>query len=369
MSKKTMLISDVSKPYQDIEVYPDKNLFIDGYKFPIPIKQKSKKIEIKEAKEIKIPKKIPEMIVQFKDHGITFTSSEEVLAGEILRTINYYRLSVFMLYLKEDKSFSNLLKLYEFDSFLRMSINRLIPSIEVLLKTNLAYFLSTNREILTNDRILPSGLIYLDKTIYKERHLNNKDVDRWYSKVAEELFKKQEKDVMIKHHVEYYSGHIPIWVMVEHLTIGELSSFITYLDRPIRKKWMDQLSEEIPQRLIIEWVKTIQILRNTGAHCSRFYSKYFNFNPTMLKMDEELIFKNIEYDKEQLSLIKSKFSHSVFAGLLVMKNFYMLLGITERENWNVFVEKLENKITDTPEVNISNMSFPKHWKEILIFEI
>lgn len=368
MDKKVVLVSEVSKPYKSIDVSSNNELFIDGYKFPIMINKESKKMEIKGLKDIKAPKEISEMIIQLKTHGVTFTSSEEKLAEDILRYVNYYRLSVFILFLGVNKSFSSLISLYELDDFIRISINRLIPSIEVFLKTNLAYFLANNRDDLTKDRDLPSGLIYLDKTIYKSKHIKNKDVDRWYSKVAEELYRKQEKDAMIKHHIEYYKGHIPIWVMVEHLTIGELCSLITYLDRPVRKKWVNQLSVSFPNLLIIEWVKTIQILRNTGAHCSRFYSKYFNFNAIMLTNDEVEVFKSFNGNDEELHKAKSRFSHSLFAGILVMKNFYNLLGDTEKNNWNVFVSKFEMKLSQTPESNLRNMSFPENWKEILLFE-
>src|SRR5699024_9880874 len=99
------------------------------------------------------------------------------------------------------------------------------------------------------------------------------------SSYASMILDKQDKDPSIKHHVEYYSGNIPFWVIVEHLTMGNIVTFLYNLDRSYRKNWVRSSGFSINDKWIIPWVETIQFLRNTCAHTARIYGRRFNYNP------------------------------------------------------------------------------------------
>lgn len=349
----------IKKAFQTYDVTEYDKLYVEGSSFPICDENTQEKVN-----ELKEPLSIEEMIFKLKEHGITFSEQEYIDAIKILKTINYYRLSVFCRYVKENSSFSQLFKLYRFDAFLRESVNRLIPPIEIAVKTSLAHFLSINYyDLIDHQTELKRGLVYLDKKIYKEEC--KKAVPEMLSQFAEFIESKKTKDPVIKHHVKKYGGNIPIWVLVEQLTMGNITTFVTYLDRSIRKKWVREFINGISvngvdDKWIIEWLKTIQILRNYGAHCSRFYGCRLNFTPTFLKEHTDYFLKTMRLDFKQLD----KLRHTFFAGLIIIKYFYLTLPEFEQAHWNVFLDKLESRI-DEYSADLYRIGFPNEWQKIL----
>lgn len=349
------------KPFKDYDVAKATTLKIKGYSFPIEL---GNKVSNKENRDLKPPVDHLEMINRFEAQGVKFDEKSKQKAMDILPSLNYYRLSVFRLYLKEDKSFEELVALYRFDLFLRESINRLIPPVEVLIKTSLAYFLSTEyKNLIAFPTQSYDALAYMDYSIYKKEMVKNSRVNEMLSRFSEFISGKQDKDPDIKHHAEYYGGKIPIWVLTEHLTIGDIATFVTYLDRPVRKKWVRYLQFDMKDGNIVEWVKTIQYLRNTGAHCSRMYGKKFNYNPTLHKADVKKL-----PDKYNDSDELDRLIHTVFAGLLIIKQFYCKLPNFEQEGWEVFLTKLEKKIGEDCSIDLYYIGFPENWKEMLTIE-
>lgn len=301
------------------------------------------------------------MIDRLEKSNVTFTESEKAAFLSILPSVNYYRISVFSLYLGEDKSFSHLLSLYRFDRFLIESMIKLVAPIEIQIKTTLAYYLST--ESVPELHGEQGSLIYLNDQIYKEKHLKNKNVKRMLSDFSDYIGSKQDKDPSIKHHVEYYGGSIPIWVLVEHLTMGNIATFITYLDRSVRKGWVRSFLEDTNDKWIIEWVKTIQFLRNTGAHYSRFYGKRFNYNPTLHPEDVKKLPEKYNNEKDSIREL-DKLSHTLFGGLLIIKRFYLALPIEEQRRWEVFLTKLDERVLGY-KADLYYIGFPSNWKKLL----
>lgn len=367
-NRRVFKLKEINRPFRKYDVSDYQEIYVDGYTFPIKIT--SKELKNKGNRAPKPATLNEDMIERLEVAGVKFNCLERVEALDTLKTINYYRLSVFALYLRDDKSFTQLFNLYKFDRFLRESINRLIPPIEVAIKTSLAYYLSTEYEEIKKLLSLDSdnkfeALVYLDRGIYKKELVRNGKVDEMLSRFSEFIASKQEKDPSIKHHVEYYSGNIPIWVLVEHLTIGDIATFITYLDRKIRKGWVRSLLEDTNDRWIIEWVKTIQFLRNTSAHCSRFYGRKFNYNPTIHPKDLEKLpklYHSTEGKEAQKNL--DKLGHTFFGGLLIMKRFYLTLPDFEKEHWKVFLSKL-NKRINSCSADLYRIGFPENWYELL----
>lgn len=358
-TRKIFSSKDIKKPFKAHDVKEFEEIYIDGSKFPIRLT--SSKLKIKGNKELKKPALIEEMVDNLKLHNITFTKEEELEALNIFKTTNYYRVSVFSRYLDdEDHSFTRLLDLYKFDNFLRESINRLIPPIEIALKTSLSYYLAANYKKLINEPIKEEALVYLDYSLFKREFVSNGKVDEMLAHFAEFLESKQDKDSSIQHHVEYYGGKIPVWVLVEHLTFGDVATFVTYIDRSIRKQWTRYFINGINDKWIIEWIKTIQFLRNSGAHCSRFYGKMLNYNPQFTQEDFNQFSDEIRIDQVKIDKLK----HTFFAGLLTIRNFYLVLPEYEQEHWNIFLNKLVQRI-DKYSANLYRIGFPDNWYEIL----
>lgn len=376
-------VDDVRKPFQRIDVRAYDELHIEGYKFPI---ESSRQAEIKEFRPMKPASLIhseckeKDMISRLEDNGVTFTYDEKEKAKEILLSINYYRLSAFYRYQTDDNSFSELFRLYSFDRYIREAVSDLIPQVEISIKTSLAYHLSHLYKNNSNKKDFmwhseagdyTESLCYLDKNLYKSKKYENSSVDMMLSEFSSILMRKQDKDPSIKHHIINYGGNIPIWTLVEHLTMGNIATFVTNLSRKYRKEWIRKYMPMLKKdALIVEWVRTIQTLRNQAAHYGRFYGYSFPYNPTILLEDQAKISEvgtSDVGDKEKQKQ-RDRSRHTLFTGFIIMKYFYKTMPEYEIEHWNNIIESLDRKIHEF-KIDLYHIGFVNNWKNLLIIDL
>lgn len=351
-------IDEISKPYTEIDIRNYDKLYIEGFNFPLP--------DGKENNPLKPPLEREQLVDKLRSHGVVIQPDEEELAKNFIFKTNYYKLSIFTRYLSSDLSFKSLIDLYNFDRFLSESLSTLVSQIEIYLKASLANFLSVNYSKYTKmeegERTFPS-LAYLDLTLYKPGEVKNKEVHRLLSKFSQSLNSKRGKDLTIDHHIKNYGGNIPIWVLVEHLTLGEFSMLITKLNRVIVKDW---IAQDVPlswQKALSEWINTVRILRNACAHNNRMYATYFTYSPIIPESEKENFIFGEQITPKEKESIKS----TLFAGLLIMKLFYHSLGEEEQERWNNFINRLNYEINTNDTIKIERMGFPLNWLELLTF--
>ncbi|MCW6663280.1 Abi family protein [Aerococcaceae bacterium NML190073] len=382
---KTVKISDVNEPYQTIDVSDYDSLYIDGYRFPCEANGRDCDVSLK------APQRFGGMI-DCLGKKVSFNSDEERMAVNLLKRINYYKLSVFTKLLEEDeRSFTRLLELYEFDVFLKQELVPILKEIENLFKANLTYYLVNNYEQLSKEQKDGTVIIqndpagghhssefYLDYGIYGADKMK---VDKMLSQFAENVTKKRTKELYINHHIKNYGGHIPFWVLVETLTFGEIIRFYSYLSKEIRKKWRDGFFEvEVIKENEIEWLKTLQFLRNDCAHDNRLYGRTFNFTPELHFDDMKLIFgeeeanlslmrkrsvpieKHEKYDEIKTTIEKSK--KTLFTGLVIIRYFMEAFPGGKNKNWNEFLERLDETIKSKKIPN-RRIGFRNNWKEVL----
>lgn len=144
-----------------------------------------------------------------------------VYAREILKTINYYRLSAyFKPYYKQNVeefkdgvTFDNIYHLYLFDKELRTILSSLMATVEISFRTHISYYIAHKYGI--------EG--YLNPRIYfnVSRHRDLLDL------INNEISKSRE--VFIDHYKRIYSGKFPIWVIVEILPFGAISTMFKNL--------------------------------------------------------------------------------------------------------------------------------------------
>lgn len=138
------------------------------------------------------------MIQRFVDAGITFEEEGEVeLALSILPTINNYRISVYRLFMDEDKSFTRLNQLHDFDTKLRELVSKMLPAIENGIKASLAYAVTKKYKELNSELIDSEekyeALAYMEHSIYK-KDVKSEKINIMLSGFADLLTSKQEKD-------------------------------------------------------------------------------------------------------------------------------------------------------------------------------
>lgn len=295
----------------------------------------------------------------------------------IIRENSYYRISYFAKLLFTEginvkPSFGDFCALIELDSYIRTSVSRLTPAIEMFAKSTLAHVLLTIKE---------DSDVYLDKSIYKYNSTSDKKkLDRSLSMCATSIQREKDKNESIKHYVLFHDGHIPIWAFFDVLTFGEFNMLSTKLERECLDKWFEYIVSNRPMAKSLLYVDargkslpsffhTVQLLRNASAHNSRIYGKRFAYNPS-IKL-ENSYWKSYKRKSFRISTKEiSKQIHSLFTGLMIMRFFFACMGEKKIEKWNKFVLKLNLHISKTKFINLGGyLGFPDNWLTLLNIEI
>lgn len=161
------------------------------------------------------------------DHNLQI--SDDKFAEKILKKVNYYRLSGYGIGLKQSDNkehyrkgitIEQLFNLYCFDSQMKNNLIRTIEQIEIEFRTQIAYYLS---------------LTYGPDVLMNENHFvhkTNKEGQTIYSIIINNLNKeidRQRNKPFVKHHIKKYKKQFPIWVSVELMSFGNLSSLFSIL--------------------------------------------------------------------------------------------------------------------------------------------
>ena len=267
------------------------------------------------------------------NRGLIIENTNECL--EILRSINYYRLSAYLLPFKlknnsykDGTSLVKIKKIYEFDCKLRLLILSAIEEIELYLRTQFAYHFAHTY----------GTLGYLNPNNFSCRHNHEKFVNS-----ISAVIKSNRSSPVVKHHIKEYEGKFPVWVIVEFFSIGNLSYF--YADWAVAdKKKLAKLLYETTYPFLDSWLKCLTVLRNRCAHYSRLY--YANFT------DMPRVSSTVNY----------KCTRRAFDQLMVLKFLH-----PHNDKWNkVFCAPLASLVSEyRTSINLEHIGFPKDWMDIL----
>lgn len=287
----------------------------------------------KEVKPIKSATTYDEQINKIKSRGCII--GDEGWAKEVIKQINYYRLTAYFLPYKETEetyvegtTFNNMYRTYEFDRKLRHLLYSTIEEIEIMLRAQLSYYHA--------HKYGPLG--YKDSANYNNKH--NHDV--FNAKIQEDL-KQNKNKLAVKHHQEHYGGEFPIWVIIELFTVSQLSFFYSDMLRADKKHIAKHLFQTTDTN-ISSWLRCFTELRNHCAHYSRLYNVDLPSKPATPK--------GINY----------RLKHKVFDYILVLKFLYY-----DSIRWkNDFVIQLNSLIEEyQSSINLSLIGFPQNWEKLL----
>lgn len=287
----------------------------------------------KEIRPIKPATTYEEQIDKIKSRGCII--GDEVWAKEVLKQINYYRLTAYFLPYKEPDetyaegtTFNNMYRTYEFDRKLRHLLYSTIEEIEIMLRAQFSYFHA--------HKYGPLG--YKNPDNYNNRH--NHEV--FNEKIKEDL-KQNKNKLAVKHHNEHYGGEFPIWVIIELFTVSQLSFFYSDMIRADKKQIARQQFGTTDTNLS-SWLRCFTELRNHCAHYSRLYNVDLPSQPATPKG------------------INHQLRHKVFDYILVLKFLYY-----DPIRWkNEVVEPLSKLIEEyKTSIDLSLAGFPKDWEKIL----
>ena len=241
---------------------------------------------------------ITEQLELFKKRGMIVENEEKAL--EKLVFINYYKLKEASLpFFFENKYIENtrfediVFRFYE-DRNLRLYFMRIIEKIEISLKTNFSRILG--REF--------QELGYLD---FKKWTDSNEYCKHFIKYKEKEFLKRrninisQSRNKLIKEYNDV--NKIPIWLIVDILTFGEILDLYKLMKKEYQKEIAD--NHNITVSIFISWLENINLIRNLSAHNSNVLDILFRTKPKILNRWKDKILINPKNGKTVDKISKS----------------------------------------------------------------
>jgi len=290
------------------------------------------------ADQLKLHKSLTEQVGLLESRGLTINDKHE--AEQVLEKINYYRISGYLHSFRErgtdnyvpGVSFSEIIRIYEFDTKLTRLLMFVLEDIEETLKTRFSYELSS---------AYPNNPeIYLDKTIYKNENELNK-----FKKLFETAKKNNKELPFVKHHHDKYDGRLPMWVAVEIFTMGNLhalyNNLLTTHQKGIARKY------NTGPRQLKDWIENLTYTRNHLAHYMRIFRYSFGRIPASCKNHT----------------IKAVYRGKIFDQIAIMSFMY-----SKPQEWNSYVIPEIKELLETYKdvVKLEDLGFQKDWGRALI---
>lgn len=285
-----------------------------------------------------------QLIQKLRNAGMIIDSQDE--AEMALTTIGYYRLKGYSFHYMDPSTqkyvsgthFSNVLKLYHFDSELSHLLFSYLSQIEVALRARLVNAFQITQDAL----ILHDPSAFKDKQIY------------WRNQgtIASEI--NRSNDVFIEHNFNNHEGAIPLWASVEIMSFGTISKTIKNMKTGSNSAFSTLIQNykfknangnviNPSKDMFTSWLQAVSVMRNICAHNGRIYNRAISTRP-------QLIFSDIINPQPRYN--------GLYQIILSMK--YLR---PSDESWAIFTNdfnKLLIKYTGVYDIN--RLNFPSDWK-------
>lgn len=215
------------------------------------------------------PAKPPKALLKHLRAKGLITRGQTDLALQALTFIGYHRLLIYMRPLQDAAKqfhpgvrFDDILALYNFDRELRLVCLDAIERIEVAFRAAIANTLAGDKAC--------GPHFYLDAI-----HFAKTEDHRAFLKNVLGL---RETALPVKHYYSNYNTPSlpPIWVVLEEMSIGQLSRLLEGLHLDHRKSIAACFTYD--ETVLITWLKSLTTLRNLCAHHSRLWNTSITSN-------------------------------------------------------------------------------------------
>lgn len=312
-------------------------------------------------------KTVEEQIKLLKSRNIIF--NDEMYAKEILLNNNYYNIinGYKDLFLDNSKldiyklgtTFEEIYALYEFDRQLRNIFLEYILKIENSLRSLIAYYFS-NKYGNDNYLKLDNFEIYenIANVAIEKKKQNIKFIQSLIGNINKNIAKNIDNKY-INHYIVNY-GFIPMWVLVNILSFGDICNFYRLMKQ--RERVKIAIKFNINEVDLYSLLNILTKTRNLCAHDERLYNYDF---PPYTSINDTKYHKMLNLPK-----INGRYSigkNDLFAVVISLK---LLLT---KEDYNKFHNKLFSRVMSmqsklhTIMLNdvLRVMNFPANWHDIL----
>lgn len=309
-------------------------------------------------------KSIDEQIEILKNKKILINDME--IVKNILLKNNYYNIingykDIFIstnnLYI-ENTSFEEIYAIYEFDRNIRNIFLEYILKVENEIRSLVSYYFSKEYG---NDNFLKLNNFETYENVevpYKTKQKQLKHIQNLIGNINKKIANSIETKQYINHYLTKY-GFIPMWVLVNILSFGDISNFFKLMKQKQRIEIASKYN--IMEFNLTNYISILAHTRNLCAHDERLYNYKF---PTNKSIDDTYIHKFLNIKKENNRYTNGK--NDLFAVIISLK---ILLS---EEDYNKFHNKLFSRImslkTKLKVIDINDvlkvMNFPTNWNNI-----
>lgn len=290
---------------------------------------------------LKKPLTYSDQIKQLKKHGMIV--SDDAMAENIISQINYYRFTGYALQFRKNPnhsdycpgtSFDYVLDLYHFDEELRDTLRKYIEIVEIYYKTIISHEFSMAKCI--NE---PHNQHYDENSFFNKSKFNE------IKKHFEEEKKYYKDNLVVKHHERKYNGEMPLWVMVEMMSMSDVSKLFGCMYIAEQERITNIV--KIKTNELRNHLHCLSVLRNKCAHAARLY------NTTFLPSAE--LSKNFLINNKDVS------NDTLFAYLIIL-----IKRLPKEKTRQQLVKDLEILIRKYKSpINLQKIGFPNNWSKIL----
>lgn len=249
--------------------------------------------------------------------------------------------------------FEDIYALYQFDQSLRELVFRYLCKIEQKMRQLISYnFSKVHGEQQTK---------YLNPVNYDSSPKNKSSIYKLIEILKYQALRNTDHPYILHQRSLYHN--VPLWVLINTLTYGQISHFYSLLPYNLKST----ISKEFPfvkERELEKYLKIFTLFRNVCAHNERLYS----FRTQIDFPDTELHAK-LNISKQGKQYIQGKRD---FFGLVIALR-YML----PKESFQEFKHALHKLVqryyhqsqTISEDTLLSMMGFPKNWASIMRYQL
>lgn len=284
-----------------------------------------------------------DQITLLKQRGLIL--GDEVRALHLLQNISYYRLSGYWYPLLADKqrhifkpgsTFDAAYNIYKFDSELRKLIIAELEKIEVAVRTQTAYILSTQYHAhWFEDSSLFSNPVRHTKVLAK----------------IEEEYNRSDEEFITAFKAKYSDHFPPSWMTMEIASFGTLSILYGNL-QPGRAKRSIAAYFGLPDTVFASWLHCIVYVRNICAHHSRLWNRILSIRPLMPRSPRNTF----------IALPASGTQQTYFVLSMII---YLLNTVNPNHS---FISRFKELLNRYPSIDVRAMGFPINWENEKLWE-
>lgn len=250
-------------------------------------------------------------------------------------------------------TFEDVYALYEFDNQLRALIFHYLCQIEKNMRSLISYaFCEVHGEMQS---------AYLSANNYNQSRANSNGIAKLLQILSSLALSNTDYDYLVHQRTTY--RNVPLWVLMNAVTFGQLSKMYSFLMPQIRKKVSKNFTH-VTDKELEQFLKGLVLYRNVCAHNERIFShKVYSEIPDTLLHSKLGIPKNgnqyVNEKKDLFSVILA------FRYLLPKKDFLIL----KRDLSKMISNYLKQSKRLTEKELLHEMGFPENWKTITRYKI